>query len=122
ARESLAPRWRDLLLALRRMEARGEIRGGRFVAGYVGEQFALPEALEALRAMRKAPPPAWASQDIRISGADPLNLVGVILPGERVPAVQSTYVVFRDGVPVRTGRYRDRPDAEEAAARLARGG
>jgi len=121
-RDPLCTAWRDLLVQYRRMELRGEIRGGRFVSGFVGEQFALPEALEALRAMRKAPPPAWASQDIRISGADPLNLVGVILPGERVPAVQSTYVVFRDGVPVRTGRYRDRPDAEEAAARLARGG
>jgi ATP-dependent Lhr-like helicase len=107
ARDPLCAAWRDLLVEYRRMELRGEIRGGRFVGGFVGEQFALPEALEALRAMRKAPPPAWAGHDIRISGADPLNLVGVILPGERVPAVQSTFVIFRDGVPVRSGRYRE---------------
>ena len=79
-RETQAPPWRDLLVALRRMEARGEIRGGRFVSGYVGEQFALPEAVESLRALRRAAEP---SLRIELSPADPLNLVGIILPGER---------------------------------------
>ena len=80
ARESLAPAWRELLLALRRMEARGEIRGGRFVSGFVGEQFALPEAIEALRASRRS----GDESDLPQTGAyDPLQLTGVILPGPR---------------------------------------
>jgi ATP-dependent Lhr-like helicase len=80
-RETLSPPWRDLLPVLRRMEARGEIRGGRFVSGFTGEQFARPEALELLRKIRRDPnrPPAVA-----ISAADPLNLTGIILPGPRV--------------------------------------
>ncbi len=78
ARESLAPPWRELLVALRRLEARGEIRGGRFVAGFVGEQFALPEAVEALRAVRRT----GADREILNLGPyDPLNLGGIILPG-----------------------------------------
>jgi ATP-dependent helicase Lhr and Lhr-like helicase len=77
ARESLAPPWRELLAALRRMEARGEIRGGRFVAGFVGEQFALPEALDALRAIRRT---GDESELVRIGAYDPLQLEGVILP------------------------------------------
>jgi ATP-dependent Lhr-like helicase len=81
ARETLAPRWRELLIALRRMEARGEIRGGRFVAGFVGEQFALPEAIEALRAARRAGDEAPA---VRLGVYDPLNLSGIILPGAAV--------------------------------------
>jgi ATP-dependent Lhr-like helicase len=85
ARESLAPPWRESLWALRRMEARGEIRGGRFVSGFVGEQFALPEAIEALRASRRS------GDDERlpeVSAYDPLKLTGVILPGtKRAPAV-----------------------------------
>ncbi len=79
-RESLAPRWRELLVVLRRMEARGEIRGGRFVAGFVGEQFALPEAVDALRAARRA----GAGEDaerVNLGACDPLNLTGIILPG-----------------------------------------
>ncbi len=80
ARESLAPPWRELLAALRRMEARGEIRGGRFVAGYVGEQFALPEALDALRAARRS----GSDADVVDVGAyDPLQLAGALLPGAR---------------------------------------
>lgn len=106
-RESLNLAWRDLLVEYRRLELRGEVRGGRFVSGFIGEQFALPEAVEALRAIRRAGAPAVATQEIRISGADPLNLVGVILPGERVPATPSSYVVFRGGVPIRAGRSRD---------------
>jgi ATP-dependent Lhr-like helicase len=78
ARESLAPPWRELLAALRRMEARGEIRGGRFVAGFVGEQFALPEALDALRAIRRT---GGEPQSVRIGAYDPLQLAGIILPG-----------------------------------------
>ncbi len=79
ARESLAPPWRELLRALRRMEARGEIRGGRFVTGFVGEQFALPEAIDALRASRRA---GEDGQEIRIGTYDPLQLAGVVLPRE----------------------------------------
>jgi ATP-dependent Lhr-like helicase len=89
------------------MEMAGEVRGGRFVSGFTGEQFALPEAVESLRAMRKCPPGAALSQEIRISASDPLNLVGVILPGTRVPAVPSNYIVYRDGVPVRSGMLKD---------------
>ena len=78
ARESLAPRWRELLLVLRRMEARGEIRGGRFVAGFVGEQFALPEAVDALRAVRRT----GETARIRVGAYDPLSLAGIIVPAE----------------------------------------
>ena len=84
ARETLAPPWRDLLGALRRMEARGEIRGGRFVAGVVGEQFARPEAVELLRVVRRDDAPR---EPLRVSAADPLNLTGVLLPGPRVSAL-----------------------------------
>jgi ATP-dependent helicase Lhr and Lhr-like helicase len=80
-RETLAPPWRDLLPVLRRMEARGEIRGGRFVSGFTGEQFARPEALDLLRAMRRH---AENAPTVRVSNADPLNLTGIILPGPRV--------------------------------------
>jgi ATP-dependent Lhr-like helicase len=81
ARETLSPPWRDLLPVLRRMEARGEIRGGRFVAGLTGEQFARPEALDLLRMVRRGTRPA---QSVSVSNADPLNLSGIILPGPRV--------------------------------------
>jgi ATP-dependent Lhr-like helicase len=79
-RETLAPPWRDLLPVLRRMEAKGEIRGGRFVSGLTGEQFARPEALDLLRAVRKGE----RDTSIAVSNADPLNLSGIILPGPRV--------------------------------------
>ena len=84
ARETLAPPWRDLLVTLRRMEARGEIRGGRFVAGLAGEQFARPEAIELLRAVRRAEEPG---EEVELSVADPLNLAGIILPGQRISAL-----------------------------------
>ncbi len=100
-RESLVQSWRDLLVQYRRMESQGEIRGGRFVSGFTGEQFALPEAVESLRAGRKQNESGAASHDIKLSASDPLNLVGIILPGPRVPAVPSNFVVFRDGVMVR---------------------
>ena len=82
ARETLAPPWRDLLLVLRKKEAQGEIRGGRFVSGFSGEQFARPEALDLLRAVRRSDPSIEDSLDI--SNADPLNLAGIILPGPRI--------------------------------------
>ncbi len=100
-REALVQSWRDLLVQYRRMESQGEIRGGRFVSGFTGEQFALPEAVESLRAARKQHESGAASHDIKLSASDPLNLVGIILPGPRVPAVPSNFVVFRDGVIVR---------------------
>jgi ATP-dependent Lhr-like helicase len=93
ARESNAPRWRDLLGILRRLEARGEVRGGRFVSGFGGEQFALPEAMESLRATRTQE----SSQEIAIAAADPLNLAGIVVPGERVAAIPGNVVRFRNG-------------------------
>jgi ATP-dependent Lhr-like helicase len=93
-RETILPKWREVLMTLRRLEDRGEIRGGRFVSGFLGEQFALPVALESLRAQRKVPP---ANEVISVSAADPLNLVGIIVPGERVSAGSGKTVTFRDG-------------------------
>jgi ATP-dependent Lhr-like helicase len=89
------PPWRELLMALRRLEARGEIRGGRFVAGFSGEQFALPEAVGVLRGTRNEDKAGKLSA---VSGADPLNLAGILLPGSKVPALYSNRVVFRDGI------------------------
>jgi len=97
AREANLPTWRELLAAFRRLEDRGEIRGGRFVDGFLGEQFALPIAVESVRAMRKLAP---SGETITISAADPLNLVGILVPGERVPAISGKAVAFRDGVAV----------------------
>jgi ATP-dependent Lhr-like helicase len=97
ARETNLPKWRELQMAFRRLEDRGEIRGGRFVDGFLGEQFALPVAVESLRATRKIPP---SGETITLSAADPLNLVGILVPGERVPAISGRTVSFRDGVPV----------------------
>jgi ATP-dependent Lhr-like helicase len=94
-REANLPKWRELQIAFRRLEARGEIRGGRFVDGFIGEQFALPVAVESLRATRKMTP---SGEVVTISAADPLNLVGVIVPGERVPAISGRTVSYRDGV------------------------
>jgi ATP-dependent Lhr-like helicase len=96
-REDDLPPWRELLRSLRTLEARGEIRGGRFVAGFSGEQYALPEAVEALRALRRAPKTGVL---VSLSAADPLNLIGILTPGERVPALASNRVLYRDGVPV----------------------
>jgi ATP-dependent Lhr-like helicase len=93
ARESNSPRWRDLLGILRRLEARGEVRGGRFVTGFGGEQFALPEAVESLRAARTRE----SADLITVAGADPLNLAGIVIPGERVPAIPGREVRYRNG-------------------------
>jgi ATP-dependent Lhr-like helicase len=95
ARENLAVPWRDVLWAFRRMEARGTIRGGRFVAGFSGEQFALPGAVEALRSARKL---ERTGVRVRLSAADPLNLAGIVLPGPRVPALPTNSVTYVDGV------------------------
>jgi ATP-dependent Lhr-like helicase len=91
------PPWRDLVACLRRLEARGEIRGGRFIAGLSGEQYALPEAVGALRDTRRRP---VGNQDVSLSGADPLNLTGILTAGQRLPALSSNRVLYRDGLPV----------------------
>jgi ATP-dependent Lhr-like helicase len=100
ARESCAPPWRSLLGIYRRLEARGEIRGGRFINGFVGEQFALPEAVDQLRGQRRAKD----SQDpIVIASADPLNLVGILTPGSRISPYSNQVVAYQDGMPVDVG-------------------
>ncbi len=97
ARESGAPPWRELIQVYRRLEARGEIRGGRFVDGFSGEQYALPEAVGSLREIRRH---AREGLMIALSGADPLNMTGIVTPGERVPAQTGKRVIFRDGIPI----------------------
>jgi ATP-dependent Lhr-like helicase len=94
-RESIQLPWREVLIALRRLEDRGEIRGGRFVSGFLGEQFALPVAADSLRASRSQ---AATGEIVRISAADPLNLVGIILPGERIAANSGRSFALRDGI------------------------
>jgi ATP-dependent Lhr-like helicase len=96
-RENVSVPWRDLLRVYRRLEARGEIRGGRFVAGVTGEQFALPDAVARLRAARRAPK---SGQLLSISATDPLNLLGIVGPGERIAALAGNRIVFEDGVPL----------------------
>jgi ATP-dependent Lhr-like helicase len=91
------PPWRELLRVYRRLEARGEIRGGRFVAGFSGEQFALPEAIGSLRELRRKPP---AGQLVAVSGADPLNLAGILTPGAKLPALTGNRLLYRDGLPI----------------------
>jgi ATP-dependent helicase Lhr and Lhr-like helicase len=91
------PSWRELLRVYHRLEARGEIRGGRFVEGLVGEQFALPEAIAPLRAIRQR---ADDGELVCLSGSDPLNLVGTVLIGDKVPALAGSRVLYRDGVPI----------------------
>jgi len=91
------PPWRELVTCLRRLEARGEIRGGRFIAGLSGEQYALPEAVGALREIRRKP---VGEQDVSLSGVDPLNLTGILTAGQRLPALSSNRVLYRDGLPV----------------------
>jgi len=113
-REPGVPAWRDVLRVYRRLEMRGELRGGRIVAGFVGEQFAAPEALEALRALRREQP---SGQTVRIPAVDPLNLVGIITPGPRVPAVLGHHVEYRDGVPVLEAT---RPTSTRAGGRARR--
>jgi ATP-dependent Lhr-like helicase len=113
ARETLAVPWREVLWALRRLEARGTVRGGRFVTGFVGEQFALPEAVESLRQTRRR---ERHGEIVRVTAVDPLNLVGILTPGSRVPAVRGNSVVYHDGAPVPAG-----PAGAGAASRPALG-
>lgn len=91
------PPWRDLLMCFRRLEARGEIRGGRFVAGFTGEQYAAPEAIGLLRDVRRKPD---SRNYVSLSAADPLNLVGIVTPGSRLPALSANRVLYRDGIAV----------------------
>jgi ATP-dependent Lhr-like helicase len=114
------PPWRQLVRVFHRLEARGDIRGGRFIAGISGEQFALPEAIAALRATRQR---VLDGSFVCVSGADPLNVVGSLLAGDKVPHVAGARVLYRDGVPVArrvagqivlTGTF---PAAEEHAIR-----
>ncbi len=100
ARETSAPPWRILLQSYRRLEARGEVRGGRFVGGFVGEQFALSEAVEGLRAVRQGHP---EQETVVISSADPLNFVGILTPGPRVSPHSTQAIAYRNGVPVEIG-------------------
>ena len=96
-RETLLTPWREILRVYRRLEARGEIRGGRFVGGFSGEQYALPEAIGLLRSTRKE---RGADELIAVSGADPLNLVGILTPDDAVAAITTNRVLYRDGVPI----------------------
>jgi ATP-dependent helicase Lhr and Lhr-like helicase len=107
SRETIVPRWRELLIAFRRLEDQGQIRGGRFVSGFLGEQFALPVAVESLRATNKL---STVGEVVTIAAADPLNLVGVLVPGERVVSSSGKAVTFVEGVAV---------DADESRARFA---
>ena len=93
------PSWRDILMCCRRLEARGDIRGGRFVAGFAGEQYAALDAVEALRAVRRRPYPE-GGHCVSVSGADPLNLVGIVTPGARLASLTGNRVLYRDGLPV----------------------
>jgi ATP-dependent Lhr-like helicase len=121
-REALAPTWRELLFVYRRMEARGEVRGGRFVSGFVGEQFALPEAVDMARAVRRQAP---SGVRVQLSAVDPLNLTGVVTPGPRVPATVGNVVTWVDGIPQGVDALADSedegggseaPDGEAAAS------
>jgi ATP-dependent helicase Lhr and Lhr-like helicase len=129
-RENFDLKWRELLIAFRRLEDRGEVRGGRFVDGFLGEQFALSVAVESLRALRNARP---SGATVTLSAADPLNLVGIILPGDRVPVLSGRRILLRDGVLLAesqvssTGDVRLHPTpafsaGDEGRARLAAGG
>ena len=112
------PSWRELVRVLQRLEARGEIRGGRFVAGAAGEQFALPEAIPILRELRRQP---GDGQYVCVTGADPLNLAGTLLPGDKVPALAGNRVLFRDGVPVASlvsGAFHYAPNCHPPRARM----
>jgi len=94
-RETIVPKWRDILMMLRRLEAQGKIRGGRFVNGFLGEQFAMPLAVESLRASKNV---ERENEIVKFSAGDPLNLVGIIVPGPRVSASSTGIIVFENGV------------------------
>jgi ATP-dependent Lhr-like helicase len=114
------PPWRDLLRVFHRLEARGEVRGGRFIAGLSGEQFALPEAIGLMRSMRQKP---HDGSFVNISGADPLNLVGHVVAGVRIPNQSGARVLYRDGAPIATlvgGQFTALEPMDEAAEWTAR--
>jgi ATP-dependent helicase Lhr and Lhr-like helicase len=96
-RETLALPWRDVVWALRRLEARGVVLGGRFVTGFVGEQYALPEALELLSSVRKN---ERRGEIVSVAACDPLNVVGTLVSGARIPASRNQLVVYKDGLPM----------------------
>ena len=96
-RESIAPPWRHMVRILRRMEAKGEIRGGRFINGFIGEQFATPEAIEMLRSSAQNDGP---TDLITLSACDPLNMIGILTPDDKIPAVIGNKICFRDGVAI----------------------
>jgi ATP-dependent helicase Lhr and Lhr-like helicase len=116
------PPWRDILSCCRRLEARGEIRGGRFVAGFSGEQFATPEAIGLLRDVRRKPP---TEAYVSLSAADPLNLIGILTPGARLASLAGNRLLYRDGLPVATlaaGEvhfYEELPPKEQWEAQVA---
>ena len=110
-RDSIGIGWREVLWALRRLEARGVVRGGRFVRGFTGEQFALPEAYDQLRSVAQSPPEGHV---VHLCAADPLNLTGVILPGPRVPAVRTRMITITDGA-VTEDRFVARAPSRRAA-------
>ena len=90
-RETAMPRWRELLGMFRRLEARGVVRGGRFVSGFTGEQFSLPEALGSLRQVRSR---RTESLPVAFAAADPMNLIGIVIPGEREASVPGRTVTY----------------------------
>jgi ATP-dependent Lhr-like helicase len=96
-RESINIPWRDFLRVLRRLEARGEIRGGRFVGGFSGEQFATADAVHLLRSMRRTQTDGTM---VSVSAADPLNMLGILLPGPRLSPAASNRLLYRDGIPI----------------------
>ena len=108
ARESFTVPWREILRALRRFEARGTVRGGRFISGFVGEQYARPEAVEALRRVRRE---EHSGERVHVSAVDPINLVGIVLPGPRVPAIPGHTIEYLDGAYV---GQQTRPEPAEA--------
>ena len=114
-RENITVPWRDILRALRRMEARGSVRGGRFVAGFYGEQYARPEAVESLRKVRRL---EKKGELVRVSAVDPLNLTGSITPGARITAVHTRFVLYREGVPLSEAETAD----ALAESRIAKAG
>jgi ATP-dependent helicase Lhr and Lhr-like helicase len=93
------PPWRDIVMCCRRLEARGEIRGGRFVAGFSGEQYAAADAVTSLREARRRPA---SGQYVSLSGADPLNLLGIVTPGARLPSLAGNRLLYLDGLPIAT--------------------
>jgi ATP-dependent Lhr-like helicase len=99
-REDGLPPWRDLHYVYRRLEARGEIRGGRFVSGFSGEQFALPEAAAALRKVAREAAGGGGRERVSISAVDPLNLAGILTPGERIARLAGNRLLYEGGVPI----------------------